>query len=168
MSIKKKNKCSQKQLRQHLLYCPKTGVWTWLVARPHVKPGQQAGHICTSGHRQIMLFGQLYLAHVLAWFYMTGGWPRRDIDHADTCPDNNKWKNLRLASRSLNMANAKKYMNNTSGFKGVHRLKNSGLYQARIKHNKKDIYLGSYKSAKDAHTAYCAAAVRLKGAFARL
>ena len=45
--------------------------------------------------------------------------PSSHVDHVDRSPSNNKWTNLRLATRSENMRNASMSKNNTSGYKGV-------------------------------------------------
>lgn len=162
-------KISRKELKYRLRYERKTGFWFWL--RPTAKrvlKGARAGNICTSGHRQITVHGRTYMAHILAWFYVLGEWPPRDIDHEDNNPDNNVWTNLRLATEGQNISNSKRRKDNKSGFKGVSWRRAAQKWEVSIAHNKKKIFLGLHDDPKIAHAAYCVVAIRLKGAFARL
>lgn len=102
-------------------YDPETGVITNRVTR-HYKAlaGQEAG-ITHKGHgyRMIKVRQQGYLGHRVAWLLQTGEWPTEDIDHIDSDRSNNRWDNLRLATRSQNCWNRGVQKNNTSGIKGV-------------------------------------------------
>jgi hypothetical protein len=73
--------------------------------------------------------------------------------------------NLRLADRSLNMANTTAYRNNKSGLKGAYRSGNR--WRSTIRHHRQTIYLGMFESAEAAHAAYAAKARELRGEFAR-
>ncbi len=97
---------------------------------------------------------------------MTGSWPIGETDHDDTVRNNNRWRNLRDASRSQNGANKPTYKTNKLGVKGV-RMKR-GKYQANIQVNKKSICLGSFVKIEDAIAAYEAAANDNFGEFARV
>lgn len=92
--------------------------------------------------------------------------PKEQVDHVDGNPLNNRRENLRLASNNQNGKNRKRNSNNTSGFKGVHRVRNK--WRAAIKVNYKLIHLGYFDTPKDAHDAYCEAAIKYHGEFARL
>ncbi len=96
------------ELRSLLSYNPETGVFTWLVDRDR-RPfkGRVAGTTGKTGRRQININGTQYLAHRLAWLWMTGEWPRTVIDHKDLDPSNNRWNNLRLASAAENSRNCR-------------------------------------------------------------
>lgn len=159
-------------LKQILHYCPETGVFTWLP-RPITKGvridrfGMQAGAVNPQTlHRVIMINRKHYFAHHLAWLYMTGEWPIGLVDHADGQRDNNAWKNLRRATVSQNIANSKKRSDNSTGYKGVSKRPN-GHFRARLMVEGKPISLGDYKTAEEAHAAYCAAAKTHFGEFAR-
>jgi len=97
----------QKRLQELLSYDPETGVWTWLVHKPHSKmyPGDVAGRIMDSGRRQIRIDYEYYYAARLAWLYMTGEWPQEQIDHINQDKGNNRWVNLRKATQSQNSYN---------------------------------------------------------------
>jgi hypothetical protein len=88
------------------------------------------------------------------------------VDHRDRNGLNNcKW-NLRPATSSENARNSKMRVQNKSGFKGVHHHLGK-VWLAQITYQGKNCYLGTYKTPEEAHAAYCAAAVRLHGEFAR-
>lgn len=56
--------------------------------------------------------------------------------------------------------------NNKSGFKGVCRHKKNNNFVASIGVDNKNIHLGCFSTAEEAHAAYCEAATKLFGAFA--
>lgn len=156
------------RLREAIKYDPLTGDWTWLKPNPmalRVNPGDKAKTTSDSmGHLQISIDGRLYLVHRLAWYYMTGEWPKRDVDHKNRDKKNNRWSNLRKATRQKNTFNSSVRKNNKSGFKGVHQIPN-GRYSARITISGKTIYLGYFQTIDAAHEAYVEAARKLHGEF---
>ena len=109
----------------------------------------------------------LYPAHQLAWFYMTGRWGKPTIDHCDGDASNNRWNNLRQATRSQNGANRARPRHNTSGYKGVSLCRKSGRWRADVGKDGKVIYLGTFATPQEAHAAYLKAARKLFGKFAR-
>ncbi len=93
---------------QHLLhYDPLTGVWTWINPLPHSKMrrGDVAGRLTSQGRRQIRIALGFYYASRLAWLYMTGEWPKDQIDHRNRIKDDDCWENLREATQSQNSYN---------------------------------------------------------------
>jgi len=105
------------------------------------------------------------MAHRLAWLYVTGSFPKHQIDHINMVKSDNSFLNLREATRSENGANRKKYSNNTSGYKGVSRNTPNGRWKARIRKNGAGIHLGLFDTAKEAHIAYCSAAKNIHGEY---
>ena len=157
-----------KRLRQVLYYDPNTGLFRWNVSTSNrMKVGSVAGAV-SHAHITIGVDARRYFAHRLAWLYMTGEWPSHEIDHRDADGLNNRWANLRAATRTQNARNVPKQKNNTSGFKGAYFHQQSGLWFASITVNRKQMYLGYFKTAKLAHAAYCEAAKTLHGDFARV
>jgi hypothetical protein len=157
------------KLREFLCYDPLSGQFIWLCHRGRSKYGKAAGSIQTKNGKKywfISIGGRAYRAHRLAWFYMTGQWPE-EIDHIDGDGLNNSWANLRTATRSQNMANARKQKNNSTGYKGVTFNRRTRKFTAKIKSGSRQKYLGEFFTAKDAHVAYCAAAKKQFGEFAR-
>jgi hypothetical protein len=108
-----------------------------------------------------------YRAHRLAWFYMTGEWPKILIDHKDCDGLNNRWGNLREADYSANNQNSRCRSDNQAGLKGVDYHKRARKWRASICLRGQRTYLGLFETAEDAHAAYVAAATRLFGEFAR-
>lgn len=87
-----------------------------------------------------------------------------DVDHWDRDELHNWRANLRVCTRSQNIANAQRSSANTSGYKGVYRMK--GPWAARIKCEGRNHFLGYFDTAEAAARAYNEAAVRLFGDFA--
>jgi hypothetical protein len=162
------------QLRAKLDYDPLTGVLTWRH-RDDVLPrvnkrfvGKPAG--CDDGqygYISIRLLDRLYQAHRLVWLHVTGEWPDRLIDHVDLDPKNNRWDNLRLATKGQNMMNQEAPRHNTSGIKGVTWNAREHKWQAQIQVDGKNHHLGTYERIEDAAEARRSAATRLHGEFAR-
>ncbi len=90
----------------------------------------------------------------------------QQIDHINRNPLDNRVSNLRPATHAQNTHNAKVQRNNVSGLKGVCFRKDCGRYQARIDYNGKTHSLGFYQTAEEAHQAYVAKAIELRGSFA--
>lgn len=81
-------------------------------------------------------------------------------------PSNDRWANLRLATRSQNFANQRAYKSNRLGIKGVSIRKN-GRFLAQIQVHGKKINLGYHDTAESASAAYFAAAKQHFGEYAR-
>lgn len=75
--------------------------------------------------------------------------------------------NLRVASKAQNQWNRKPKRNTRTGLKGVNIHRASGRWQARIRIDNKVHSLGYHATPELAHAAYCEAAKRLHGEFAR-
>lgn len=88
------------------------------------------------------------------------------VDHINGNKLDNRVRNLRLCNYSQNSANCKKYKNNTSGFKGVHRSGKS--WRAMIRVNYRLLSLGCFSAIEDAARAYNKAAKKYFGRFARV
>ena len=160
---------SPQRLHELLRYESQTGkmYWKQAVAR-WITPGDEAGTYVRCAV-DVTIDTVTYRAHRIIWFLMTGQDPGPFlIDHIDGNPHNNKLENLRAASSHQNQCNQKKRKDNTSGLKGVTWDKNRDKWAAAIHVNKKRIALGRYDSKEKAYAAYCEAACRLHGDFARL
>lgn len=90
------------------------------------------------------------------------------VDHRDSDPLNNRRSNLRLADARQNAQNSARGRNNSSGFKGAFLDRRTGRWRAMITSNYRQIYLGLFDTAEEAHVAYCRAASQLFGEFARV
>ena len=144
------------ELRRLLDYDPKTGVFTWKV-RPSRNRlvGAVAGTLQVLGYIGIGIYGKVYTAHRLAWVYMTGELPPNDVDHINGNRSDNRFSNLRLATRSENLQNTNKpRCNNKVGLQGVSPEPNSSKYRAQIRVEGTVIYLGLYSTPEEAHEVY--------------
>lgn len=156
---------TQEKLKSCLSYDPETGQFTWLVRLSnYTVVGDIAGSIDSYGYVQIKLFGISYKAHRLAWFYMTGWWPKDQIDHKNRIRHDNKWLNLREASQTENSQNQSVSFSKTNELKGAYEHKGMWMSTIMVFGNKID--LGYFGTAEEAHAAYVKAANSYFGEFA--
>lgn len=154
---------THERLREVLIYDPDTGLWTWrITVSNRAKAGARAGCRRNDGYHLIRVDGRLYLAHRLAWLYMTGGWPEREIDHADGNPSDNRWANLRLATHAQNITNQTAHRDNRLGAKGIRHHRN-GRFYVQVAGRA----CGGYPTLEEAKAAYSAAAQVAHGEFYR-
>lgn len=165
----------QASLKMLLDYDLGTGVFIW---RERSSPahwnsryaGKTAGsdwNVGNVAYRVIRIFDWPFLGHRLAWLYVTGNWPEHGIDHKDLNGLNNRWDNLRAATKTQNSGNTRLSRSNKTGFKGVSVDRKTGKYRANISIFGRQTYLGMFVSAEAAHAAYAAAAKAHYGEFAR-
>ena len=91
-----------------------------------------------------------------------------DTDHINGDKLDNRRENLRVATRSQNMANLPNPINNKSGYKGVIWYKRDSNWRAFIKVNYKQVHLGYFKDKVEAAKAYNLAALEKYGEYAFL
>lgn len=149
---------THQRAKEMFSYNPITGLFTRLIGGSGC--GNRVGSIAGSknghGYIHIQINKKFFKAHRLAWFYMTGEWPKDQIDHKDGVRDNNAWGNLREADNRLNHENLRKANStNKLGVMGVY--KQHRKFVARIKSNGKKIHLGMFDTAEAAHAAYLSA-----------
>lgn len=89
------------------------------------------------------------------------------IDHKDNNHLNFHKSNLRKCTNSQNAMNKKKKKDGKNQFKGIHKKVNQVKYEAYIYINYKKIILGYFSNPEEAHQAYCKAAKKYHGEFAR-
>ncbi len=171
INLDNQSRLSRERLLEVLSYDPDTGFLSWKKRIGPVRPGKRAGSL--SGcpdyrYREVQIDGIGYYEHRLIWFYVTGEWPKSEIDHRDTDATNNKWSNLREATSSQNKWNARMSSRNRTGLKGVARhTRNSKFWMARLTVRGKTINLGLFRCPAAAHFSYVVAADRYHGEFAR-
>lgn len=158
---------TQKQIQQLLHYDPDTGIFTWrerdisLFDKDWIGRGwntKYAGKITGTKFKNpdgkrylvISIFNKSYLAHRLAWLYMTGSFPDELIDHINGNGRDNRWVNLREVSTLENNRNMRKAVDNKSGITGVSYCKRDKLHVAYINVKGKHISLGWFKDFFDA------------------
>ena len=154
-----KTDLTAQRVREVLHYDPETGVFTWRVRMSNaIHADTTAGAIETvQKYRAIGLDGYSYKAHRLAWLHMTGEWPPHEIDHINGDRADNRWANLRSATKSENQQNMREGRSNgTSGFLGVSKRKHKTAvpWLAQIRINGRGYNLGQYATPEEAHSAY--------------
>lgn len=135
-------------VKNYISYCPDTGIFIWLKTYSNAKKGQVAGSL-HGGYIRIKFKGKNYLAHRLAWWWITGEMPE-EIDHINQLKHDNRLLNLRPATRDVNGKNYPMKSNNKSGVNGVSWHKGRQKWQAYISVDGKRKYLGLFESLEDA------------------
>lgn len=143
------------RLRELYSYDRETGLFTPV----HDLPGRRKiGTANKRGYLRINIDNRPQYAHRLAWLYMHGSWPKGVIDHINGNPSDNRACNLRdvtLAENSQNERMARPN-NKSAGLLGVTKCKNSDRYFSRVTLSGKSIYVGCFRTAREAHEAYLA------------
>jgi len=167
---------TQARVREYFNYDPETGVLTFRE-RPrsefstdttygaHLKRvGSPAGCPNTDGYIKVHIDGTYHSAHRAIWLLMTGEWvayPQFEIDHINGDRGDNRWGNLRKATKSENQRNGSMRINNKSGVHGVNWKPASsgkgGGWVARIWNGPRHVYLGFYRDLEHARIARVAA-----------
>lgn len=170
-----KRTVSVELLRSLLHYDHELGTFMWLtrswsmfndgIIRRDVKAkrfntrfaGRPATVLHSNGYLNIMVIGQGFIrAHRVAWAMANGVWPEHDVDHINGDRTDNRLCNLRLATRSENLRNKRRFPKNRSGYVGVSFCETRKKWNARIGIN------GVYKNLGYFETKESAAAARAK------
>lgn len=147
-------------LLQFFSYDPATGN---LISRKTGKPIRQInanGYIVVALARRL---GRKITGAARIIYHMHHGdlRPTDLIDHIDGNPQNNRVENLRKTTQQVNTWNTAGHLDGQSGLKGVspHR----GRWRAQLRHNGKNLFLGSRATPEEAHVLYVEAVARLRG-----
>jgi hypothetical protein len=155
------------ELRLFLFYDPWNGNFTWIKSKRCGLVNKEAGCSHHNGYIYIKFNGKSYPTHNLAWYYMFGEWPLQDIDHKNTIKDDNRFENLRLATKSQNNSNKSKYKTNKSGYKGVSWYNPLNKWISQIQNTGKKHNLGYFDCPAAAYFIYIIAADKLHGEYAK-
>jgi len=161
------NRISADYLRSILDYDPKTGIfrWKWRYDVPKEWnkrwAGKVAGTKAGNGYWHIKINYELFLGHILAWVYVTGEWPKEEIDHRNGHKSENWFSNLREGSKNQNMQNVVPHRGGTSKYLGVSWHAQRSKWTARICIDRQKYYLGLFDTEEDAYAVYLAAKKRL-------
>lgn len=107
------------QLRELLRYDPSTGELSWRRRPDGLFPSAHAAKIWNAnfaegpafttknrgGYFKGMVFRKTYSAHRVIWALVTGSWPSKEIDHINGDRGDNRWANLREATKRENGLN---------------------------------------------------------------
>ncbi len=152
----------QATLKEWVRYDPETGIFTRIkVGRPcHARHlGPILAETC-HGYICFRVLTTTYRAHVLAWLYMTGELPASSIDHINRKRADNRWCNLRLASRTQQNANmSPRKRRSKTGVRGVYESR-PGYWIAALAETPgaRPRKLGHFRSIEEAKAAYETAA----------
>lgn len=175
------------ELLRWLRYCPETGR-LYRIARKKGGPGANGerillprpsiiGKLTAKGYLVVQVLGETNLqVSRVAWRIQTGQDPgAKEIDHINGDKSDNRWINLRIADHAENRWNAPRGSqahSPLSPYKGVTHWKDENgdtrYIRARIMVRGKRLNLGKFATDEEAYAAYCEAAKRYHGEFAKL
>lgn len=170
--MKRNADLTREEVGRQISYCPTTGVLRWKFDmnksdRWNTRWANQIAGTKNARYVTVSFHGQRYFAQRLIWLLVTGEWPDSDVDHQNGNKCDNRFCNLRLATRSQNNGNSGLRSNNASGIKGVHWDARNDKWRASISEHGKIVNLGRYKCVAAASFAYQIAADKHFGEFAR-
>jgi len=158
---------TQEHLQDIIYYDKESGLCYWLKRLANrINIGDIVGSVHCRGYIETNIYGKRYLLHHLIWFYVTGEWPKNQIDHENRIRKDNHWLNLRIANQNKNEYNKGKRKNNTSGFIGVHLRNDTNKYAAQICEDNHTVSLGSFPCPTLAAIAYDKAVLQRNKDFA--
>jgi hypothetical protein len=161
---------TQERLKELFNLDPETGILYWkarVCQGWHMEPGAVAGCISVYGYWLVRVDGRRYPRSRLVFLFCTGLLPKH-VDHRNRITTDDRPCNLRAADSTLNAGNM--IRKKKSGLlKGVHfRLRRyQNPFGAQITINGIKRWLGAFPTEELAHAAYCAAARKHFGEFAR-
>lgn len=123
------------------------------IGRGPSRAGDIAGSDNKLGYFRVNFNGRLKLCSHVVWLMHNRQWPERQLDHINRITTDDRIENLREVTQSFNIQNqvgARK--NNKAGFRGV--ALDKGKFKATITLNNKQIWLGRFNTAEEAHAAY--------------
>lgn len=146
----KNQRLTQAYLKSIINYDPETGEIKWLEFKKNRHENLLATSASSRGYNNIAIDGKLYRASRIAWLYMEGYFPEYEVDHINRDRGDDRWYNLRHATRACNSSNRMLSKNNKSGVAGVSFEKATSKWKAHISHNNKRKTIGRYHSMIDA------------------
>lgn len=163
-----------------LRYDPETGELMWKERpRRHFGTSQAHGHFNATvagtvararshGYIRVAISycGVVHLlyGHRIAYCLMLGKWPDALLDHRDGDGTNNRWGNLRAASKQDNNRNCAARSNSPTGLKWAYPTR-AGRFRAAATVDGKQRNFGRFDTAEEAHAAAATALLSLHGKF---
>ena len=155
-------------LRSLFVYESDTGLLRWRIDRSNKRAGDIAGaRRGEAGYLQVSIDNRLYRVHLVIWKMVTGEEPPNFIDHRDTKKWNNRWGNLRPATKSQNQANIGLTIRNKTGRKSVFWYKTYQKWAVQVWKDGRAYFGGYHVTAEAASEAADNLRYKLFGEFAR-
>lgn len=152
-----------KLLRELICYDPLTGECRWRVRRGGTA---NAGCLIRPRNGQVNIAGSMHIFTRLIWKIKTGKDCPTIIDHKNKDNSDNRWRNLRKATRSQNNVNTKLRKDNSSGYRGVKRYQwLPDTWCAVVSYQHKRYHFGPVKNIEEAIAWRKQKARELHGAF---
>jgi len=133
---------TQSRLKRILHYDPATGAFIRYRPAGSSSAGLIRNTPNSDGYIRIGVEGVSYKAHRLAFIYMLCYCPDA-VDHINGITTDNRWDNLREATKTINGRNQKKRKTNTTGIMGVTWHSRDNKWHARINTEKGRLHLGN-------------------------
>jgi len=141
-----------------ILYCQKTGRFF------NMNVGRFIGTVNKAGYLVANIDSKVYLLHRLAFYLMTGGWPKSQVDHINRDRTDNRWVNLRAVTTQEQSFNKSGWSG--LGVKGIYECKNRNKkWCARVRAYGKLLHCSYHYTKEEALEAYRMAAKKHHGEF---
>jgi hypothetical protein len=117
-----------------------------------------------AGYLKVKIEGRYVKWHRIVWEHFFGPIPRGlEIDHINNIRDDNRLENLQLLSHKENSRKQLKYSNNKTGFAGVSWCKRDKRFEASIRIDGKNKFLGYFLTPEEAYESYLKARIKAFG-----
>lgn len=146
------------RLQTLFMYDSHSGFLKRRINRGKGRAGDVVGTKHSAGYLQVRVDGVWEYVHRIAYALMLEKYPEKEIDHINGDRADNRWCNLRGASRAENMQNRPRASHSAQPFKGVRQSPTKDKWVARIGVNRTERYLGTFATAQEANAAYKKAA----------
>ena len=146
---------TQSELLERFDYNPETGDLTYKTHRSAKYIGTKVK--TDDRYSKVRVNGKRYKVHRLIWMIMTGEDPgEMFVDHINQDKQDNRWCNLRLATKVQNGVNVSRQTNHLTPWGYLVRCSDAG----------KRVYVGTFKTQEEAQAAYSERLKLLHGEFA--
>lgn len=144
------------RLRELLSYDPTNGEFRWRKnLKGTARLGALAGGKNHADYRRVRLDGVDLLLHRCAWAFHHNEWPTHILDHINGDRSDNRICNLRLSNNVQNMQNRRlSTSHNATHLLGAHKTRNPAKFRAKITVDGRQIVLGVFDTAIEAHQVY--------------